>query len=691
MNKTQIFSFLTFKKIAIKVSVHLIIPICCSLALSTDLRAQEKNAELPIYKVIEEELQKEYQKIGDREAQALLRDNPLAIVGGLNSVGISYHRPFIDFSYSVDRKLAPDLFDDQRWIVTDTMSLSIDASKLFGRLKNEGKIDISEKNLNAFVGVVFKRSFTYNHIANSYEDGLMKDFEKLFFPHRYFDSEKVLELDPNDYLVREDSLSFHVGGVATIPLTEGASFYGGYLSRYEKLAKTECFVTNEYMPVLHLSHELSETNSQKFQMGLQAEFLKILKMTLFKYDLEYLGQKKKKLYLDFVGEDFYAMKDDPLKILEFERILQAKSVNITHLLPYVVTEESRESTSMTSKYQFLTRGGVKEAKTEQVQIVAGGILKKFFKHVFVQTTYADSLLSKLVGGIIFKLFDQEIGSQKNREELKKVTVEYEGERDKMLAKEDMDIENNDLLSLKMETEVRVKKTSGKLHQFDKNRMAFYIERFSGANPTLAQMVDNEILVGPMALEGKFHIQKNGIKHLNNIPFQEAFSLITGVCEEHPKTSFVDWRNFLHSCEIQMENNYLKYYKDLHHEKYSADMVDECKKKSLKYWFSFSKKRKYLTQCLSGVSKRQSEKLSLIPLYSLRYFLDDLQSKSYSKVDFYNFFGVDNIFFYGSLKAYQHTGEEILTHFNQGKFRSTGAIDHYMRQTNLRAPASVIVD
>ena len=112
-----------------------------------------------LYQQIADEFNLTYEEIGKREALRVLANNSLTVTGGLNSIGFSYKKPFINFGVSVDRNLAPDLFDDKRWIVTDTFTVDIDASRVFGSLRDSGAIDMSNENLAGFAGIVFKRKF----------------------------------------------------------------------------------------------------------------------------------------------------------------------------------------------------------------------------------------------------------------------------------------------------------------------------------------------------------------------------------------------------------------------------------------------------------------------------------------------------------------------------------------------------
>src|SRR5438105_4962917 len=51
-----------------------------------------------LYQQILDEMNAEYQTIGQREAKQVLQNGSTSITGGLNSIGFNYTRPFIDFS-----------------------------------------------------------------------------------------------------------------------------------------------------------------------------------------------------------------------------------------------------------------------------------------------------------------------------------------------------------------------------------------------------------------------------------------------------------------------------------------------------------------------------------------------------------------------------------------------------------------
>lgn len=655
----------------------------------------------PLYEQIEQELNREYENIGRREAERLLSNRSLSIIGGLNSVGVSFKKPFLDFTYFVDRNLAPDLFDDHRWIVTDTMSITVDASKIFGRLKNEGKIDLTEKNLNAFAGLVFKRSYTYVHFANSYEEGLMRDFEKLFFPFRYFTAMKIKGLSANEFLIKEDSLSVNIGGLASAPLYSGITGMAGMLAKYQRLTKIEAFghtltkdeeeMSEADQLALHLSFEKAESRSLGIGIGIQAEFLRLLKLTLLSYDFTYSFDKSLKTYLDFRNKDLAQITPDSPVAEEIKAMLKNQDPKIDVLKPFLVSEEKRESVLKRSKYTVLLNGGVKEAKTQQVEIVNDGKIKRFFKHYFENIKYKEDLWSRLFGGFINALIDVEVAANKISSETKRVSMEYEGEADLLSENATLNIEAEEKLSIALTTIYRTVKTTGNSGEKYKSHALFYLDRFSGVDPMAVKLLKDDHLRGPLTLQGKYQVGREGLLFLNRKPINDILNNFHSLCGEYPRRGFFNFRNLFDHCERSLQKVYMNYYTDLHHDKVSGGDARFCFDKSKKYWWSPKRKKAFIKTCLGAITYKENNKLADVPLMSLKDLLDGIQSKSYSKVDYYNLFGVQNIFFYGSLEATTAEDRVFSTHFHEGAFKGLGLIDHYMRLENMRFPASVVVD
>ena len=192
----------------------------------------------PIYQEILGELKETYQEIGQRQADRIANGNrDLNLIRDLNTIGLSYQKSFVNFQIYVRRQLAPDLFDDTRWIVNDEFTIEVDASKLLGNLHEMKEIDINATNLGAYAGVTFRRTYKYIHFANSYQSGLTTKLDKLFLSFLKFRQLEFLSLDPYEILKKEDYLSFNAGGVISGPIYGNITGSIGAIAEYERLAK----------------------------------------------------------------------------------------------------------------------------------------------------------------------------------------------------------------------------------------------------------------------------------------------------------------------------------------------------------------------------------------------------------------------------------------------------------------------
>jgi hypothetical protein len=140
----------------------------------------------------------------------------------------------------------------------------------------------------------------------------------------------------------------------------------------------------------------------------------------------------------------------------------------------------------------------------------------------------------------------------------------------------------------------------------------------------------------------------------------------------------------------LQRDYLSYFKDLSHEKITIDAIDACESAPGKI-SSAGKARAYLKDCLAELTFKDKTNWTEIPLWPLKTFANNIVNNSHSKVHYYNLFGVQNVFFYGSFDAKTSDGQNFTANFHEGAFKGLGTVDHYMRLENLRSPASVVVD
>ncbi|MEA9358083.1 hypothetical protein SHI21_17755 [Bacteriovorax sp. PP10] len=648
--------------------------------------------EADLYQQIATEFGQVYEAIGKKEADGVLTGNGLSVTGGLNSIGFSYKRPFINFGVSVDRNLAPDLFDNKRWIVTDTFSVDIDASKVLGGLRDSGAINMSEQNLAAFAGIVFKRKFTWIHYANSYQEGLTTEFEKLFLPFNALTYSNITKLDPNEMVFKEDSISVKAGGVVSAPLYTGVTGMAGVLAKFERLSRVEVVSLGDSR--LQISSEKTNITTAGVSLGIQADFLNILKMTLLSYDFSYSLESSYKVYLNMNQMELIGLEAQSPVAMEVSQILKNREGDLDILAPYIISEEKRISQITKHKYNFLLLGAQKSSKTQQIEITKDGKVKNFFRHYYEKMKYTEDVVSRLFASLVYALTNSDISATQLANDTKKVTIEYDSERNLLENRESLDVgektSGEQKLSMTFLTDFKTQKTTGLTGRKFKDRARFILERFSGVDPLALAMIDRDYLKAPFHVEGNYQVNIDGIRYLNSQKISTVFDHFDGLCNEYPKTSFLNFRNMFDNCRNSLQNDYIDYVKDLTHDRVSSDDITACESKAKKFTLP-AKKRAFIKNCLAEINLLPEGEWVNVPLWPLKNLSSNIVNNSYSKVHFYNLFGVQNVFFFGSFDAVTADGRAFTTSFHEGAFKGLGAVDHYMRVENLRAPSSVVVD
>lgn len=647
-----------------------------------------------LYNRIFTELNSTYQQIGQRQADNILHNNNYSVTGGLNSIGFSYNRPFGEFSITLNRSLAPDLFDDNRWIVTDTFSINIEASKVMQNLKNQKVINMDSKMMAAFVGLVFKRTFTWVHFAESYEEGLSSNFEKLFFPFKKLTFEMLSGLNPNEMIFKEDSLSASAGGFVSAPLYPGLAVRGGVLAKFKKMSRFEAIgMDNNHVQI---SLEKSSLLGAGFSVSVEGVFLKAIQLTLLSYDFDYAQESSYKISTDFDKHHLNQMPTDSPVAVEIEQMARNRNANFIILAPYLISEQRKISQSMSSSYNFLIFGGKKTSETEEIDISANAQVKKFFKHYYEKFKFTEGLFSKLFASALSAFTRSNAAATKLSYEKKKVEIEYQSEKNLLEVRDGIEIgspnpdsiDKEEKLSLHFSGEFVTNKSSKKY----KERAIFALESYTGIDPSISQMIDKGYLRAPISIEGHYQVNTDGIRYFNQLPTGIVLDTFAGLCQDRPKTIFKAFRSLFNNCRKSLENDYLDYYKDLSHNKITSNLIDKCEKSAKRHiFFSSGKKRAYVKNCLSKYSFKDSNSWSVIPLWTLKKITQNIVNNSNSKIHFYNLFGIKNVFFYGSVDAINQDGSAFTSSFHEGPFIGFGSVDHYMRKVNLRLPGTVIIN
>ena len=171
-----------------------------------------------------------YQEIGNEQFLDLLNNHDLG-GGVVNFSGFTWYKPMVNYDITANRDLAPH-FASEKWIVQDTLVISIEAATLLQNLSDLDVINITPTQLEAFAGLTFKRKYHYYHFADNYLDGLSSDYSKLFLSFLKYNPEGIFNMGEYEVMKRSDEFTFNAGGKVEAPLGNGLEVRAGVLVTY---------------------------------------------------------------------------------------------------------------------------------------------------------------------------------------------------------------------------------------------------------------------------------------------------------------------------------------------------------------------------------------------------------------------------------------------------------------------------
>lgn len=636
----------------------------------------------------------DYRLRADEAAARVIAGNGLSVVGGLSGVGFTLARNFGSFSMNAYRQLAPDLFDEKRWLVVDELTIIVDAQGLLGELRDDGVIDITESNLAAFAGIAFKRVYRITHFANSYEEGLTKDYDRLVFPFRWFKADMLNRLGAYEYLEKTDSLSVKAGGLVTAPVGYGLAVGAGVLASFEKSAELiiQSLGPDDNAEVgdrVRISYTQEKSEAVEVQARLQADFLGILKLTLLSYDFSYGLKESQTWHLKLTANALMGMEDggDPLLEEALSRVIKLRTPRIDELQDYIVSSETRKEEIMKSRYAALLIGGKKERRTEHVQTVKDGVVRSFFRHNFLKQRHVQNALSRLVSELFANFLKMPTLVNNSAIESRKVAMEYEALVDLVDDKTELQLDGGKRkLSVALKHEASVTSKSKTLREY----FASYLSHYTAADPAVVSLIEGGGLIPPYHFQNSYQISQQGITTLAAKSTSDVHAVIDAICETKPKNKLYRFRSLFNFCKWKLQKDYRNYALEVNHAAISMASYKECSK--AKKWYVMPwKKRQYLEICMRKISERsESERLDIVPLWRLRAFLDEFVSQSRDKTDVYELFGLANVHGYGQVSAGQESGLPVRAMFREGLWQGTGIIDAARVENVGRAPAAVSV-
>ena len=200
----------------------------------------------------------------------------------------------------------------------------------------------------------------------------------------------------------------------------------------------------------------------------------------------------------------------------------------------------------------------------------------------------------------------------------------------------------------------------------------------------------------MKININYILNKGAIEYFNSRSIAEIYYAIHIVCTKVAQrdrdgkiTKYKKRTRNTRSCEKNLQELYDSYYKELIRHKYTAKDFKKCD------WYArkHGDKKNWTTLvevCLHRSSLRGNPLECSLPLWHLRKFADGLSHYTNKKEDMYEFFGIENVFFHGSLEGTTKKGRYKAC-FKDGNFSGTGLIDNRLRAEKIRSESLLILD
>lgn len=612
----------------------------------------------PLYEEIRAQLEASHQEIGAREVTNLDFLNRQFNLGTQNFSGFSWQKPFGVVHVFADRQVTPNLFGSN-YLIADTFTFDIEATTFIEGTNAAGITAMSAAQIGAFAGVTFKRVYTYYHYANSYNEGLRADFSKLFLPFLRMNTAGIAKMNHEEIIKREDNWTAKAGGVITSPAYYGFSASGGVLAQfaYSNMVSIQNNLDPEAeADKIRMQARGKTTASVGVNVSIQVDFLKLLQLTILNYDLTYEYAQSKEFTLGMTAAEWDHANTDQNMKAELKSIIHGYG-HVQALEPYVISLDEAESSALAQRGSLLIWGRLAKSKTEQIKVIKDNSVRVFFKSYAQNMRVVQNIFSRLFSAVIYKILKLPVGTTNAALYNRQVNLEYDATHPQSSDANIARVNSSEEFSFSITQSYEAARTDRWIDKRFKNDLIWFVDAFTTLPKDYMGIIRSEQLKGPMLIESKLLVEKNGFDYLLNTDHDVVFGLVASVC--------------------------------------GSKRVDE--------WKVESKRNKFLSRlqtgkelCVKNIGKRfldfKSDYLANAKKPSLakfKSFLTKYYKQSENLAQISALFSEENTFIHGQLKGTTSLGTQFVLPFSSGQFRGLGVIDNYKRTEGSRQPASIV--
>lgn len=593
-------------------------------------------------------------------------------------IGLSWRQDYSSFRVRLSRTLAPNLFDDKSWIVNDEIEIELD---LMYFLKNLSEANPNLKmpaggNLAAFAGVKLTRLFRFMHIAPSFQAGLFQNLDRLLIPFEVLLLGKTKNLRVGEYVERVDYLGVQAAGGLSVPVYGPFSFALAANGQYGMISHVvftkRSAASKQSGEILDVQFEQGKVTDIGIGLNLQMDLLNFIKTNIFEIDFNYQHEKSIKEAMSIDS----ASLNRPNIVDSLKRIAHGKWTETEDevLAPYIISSEAREKEISNFKLSFLLFESKTQSATQSVQMTTKEGVKNYFHHEYTKILNINDPLTWLFGGFIGSLASSLTKIKGPYQEIKKIALEYQHEKNILDKKENYFAEDKKL-SAHFENHFKLGMKFPLINGGLKKKILGRVKGLTSLPISIVNKIINEELIPPFNLSAYYEISDSGIYLMNLKKEEEISETVLHNCKS------VKWPMRLFNGCQKLKKKFQYYWMDLTHDAVTAEIVDDCVDKvdhrySKYNPFLIIKRNRMRKQCIDSATYRQvSERNEKIPLWRLKSFFDSYFVLLKDRSALYELLGNRGIFIHGSITAKTKDKRTFVSYFKEGKFLGLGVIEN----------------
>ncbi|MCO4794894.1 MAG: hypothetical protein KC493_14335 [Bacteriovoracaceae bacterium] len=549
-------------------------------------------------------------------------------LGDLNTPGYRWDIATGNANIKLGRTIEP-AFNSSQWIIVDKINLNLSARSFLENLRNEGDLEITDANLKLFAGVRFKRTYTYRHTAPTYLKALTTNIDKLLFSFLKFHGTRYTKLDDGDLIRRDDFLSADISLSVDTPSVYFMSGYGRgtlYFSKLNSLVYQRPAAEDRgFDDALRVSIKNTKVSGTSLQIGLQADFYKLLKMTLLSGEYRTSLSKSLTTNLKFSDSDLGQIESDENLKEAMTELNKGKSPEGSLvLMPYITSHQEGLRIDESLDLQALIWGKHFGNTTEQMTFRTQHRKRYFYRHQQERVALNRSILQYLFASKNLSKFNTRI--------VESMSFEYEVDSPEVKF-EDTSLELPAQATYRISKEFIATKNKKSYRKKAKG----WIKRFEEIDNGLIDGIDDKEIEGPFALNLHAQVGVNGVNTLINHDVLDLSDTFEVICSGE----------------------------DLPDGEKLSKKITKCIEK-LQGQFTFLRNEMTLNNVVN------------LPL--LKQFLETVSNNAVGFSALKGLFGPENVHVYGSFQAVTKDKKQFLTYLREGFSQGFGLIKDFIKNS-----------